>query len=347
MGLRIGVIGVGGLGYLQAKTYSELENVTIVAAADVAADARELFEREFGAPAYQNYRALLDEHASELDAMTIVTPHTLHYDQAIACLERNLHLLIEKPMVTEVQQAVDIIEVATERDLDVQVGYQRHFHPAFEQMRYQIERGAIGDVRSVNCFISQEWIENHQNTWRVDPDFSGGGQLYDTGSHLLEALIWLTDSVPKTVTAQVEYDKPSLDVNSAVTIEMERGDQSFLSSVSITGDGDDVIPTEGYFIWGTEGSIVYVNDVLHIHESDDVTYRAEIPSEFNFDALNKRKLENFIGSIEGDVDPAVPAEVGLEVTALTEAIYESADTGTVVDIDEFIDGCDSSDSSYR
>ena len=343
MGLRIGVIGVGGLGYLQSKTYSELEDVRIVAAADVAADARELFEGEFGAPAYQNYRALLDEHAAELDAMTIVTPHTLHYDQAMACLERDLHLLIEKPMVTEVQQAVEIIEVAEERDLDVQVGYQRHFHPAFEQMRYQIDRGAIGDIRAVNCFISQEWIENHRSTWRVDPDFSGGGQLYDTGSHLLEALLWLTDSTPKTVTAQIEYDKPSLDVNSAVTIEMEGDDDRFLSSVTITGDGDDVIPTEGYFIWGTDGSMAYVDDVLHINESDEVTYRAEIPSEFNFDTLNKRKLENFIESIHGDADPAVPAEVGLEVTALTEAIYESDETGRMVDIDAFIDGFDSAE----
>lgn len=339
MGLRIGVIGVGGLGYLQAKTYSELEEVTIVAAADVAADARELFEREFGAPAYQNYRALLGEHASELDAVTIVTPHTLHYDQAKACIERDLHLLIEKPMVTNVQQAVDIIELATERNLEVHVGYQRHFHPAFKQMRHQIESGAIGDLRAVNCFISQDWIDNHRNTWRVDPDFSGGGQLYDTGSHLLESLLWLTDAEVTAVTAQVEYEKPSLDVNSAVTMELECNEEPVLATASITGEGDNVIPTEGYFIWGTTGSLAYVNDVLYISQNDDVTYTADIPSDFNFDALNKRKLRNFIESVRGNAEPAVPAEIGLEVTALTEAIYRSADTGTRVDLDTFIDEC--------
>lgn len=338
MGLRIGVIGVGGLGYLQAKTYRELDDVRIIAAADIASDARDLFEREFTAPAYQNHRALLDEHASELDAITIVTPHTLHYDQAKACLERGLHLLIEKPMVTNVQQAVDIIELSSERDLDVQVGYQRHFHPAFKQMRYQIESGAIGDVRTVNCFISQDWIENHRDTWRVNPDFSGGGQLYDTGSHLLEALLWLTDTNPQAVTAQINYDQPSLDVNSAMSIELGRNDENILATASITGEGDNVIPSEGYFIWGTEGSMAYVNDRLYVTENDDVTYTAEIPSEFSFDKLNKRKLENFIDAIEGSTAPAVPAEVGLEVTALTEAIYESDETGTRVDIDTFIDG---------
>ena len=337
MGLRIGVIGVGGLGYLQAKTYRELDGVTIVAAADVASDARELFEREFDAPAYQNYRALLGEHASELDAITIVTPHTLHYDQAKACLERDLHLLIEKPMVTNVQHAVDLIEIANDRDLSVQVGYQRHFHPAFKQMRHHIERGTIGDVQTVSCFISQNWIENHRNTWRVDPDFSGGGQLYDTGSHLLEALLWVTDSSPRAVTAQIQFDRPSLDVNSAVTLELGDGDDSILATACITGDGDDVIPSEGYFIWGTNGSLAYVDDVLTVSESEDVTYTAEIPSEFSFDRLNQRKLENFIDAINGRAAPAVPAEVGLEVTALTEAIYESAETGSRIDLDTFID----------
>lgn len=339
MGLRIGVIGVGGLGYLQAKTYRDMDGVTIVAAADVADDARELFEREFGGPAYQNYRALLGEHASELDAVTIVTPHTLHYDQAKACLGRDLHLLIEKPMVTNVQHAVDIIDVANDRELDVQVGYQRHFHPAFKQMRHHIMSGTIGDVQTISCFISQDWVENHRDTWRVDPDFSGGGQLYDTGSHLLEALLWVTDATPQAVTAQVQYDRPSVDVNSAVTIELGEGDDRILVTACITGDGDDVIPSEGYFFWGTDGSLAYVDDVLTVTESEHVTYTAEIPSEFSFDTLNERKLENFIDAINGRATPAVPAEVGLEMTALTEAIYESAATGSRVELDTFIDSC--------
>lgn len=336
MGLRIGVIGVGGLGYLQTKTYDQLDDVTIVAAADVADDARDLFEREFEAPAYQNHRALLDEHGTELDAVTIVTPHTLHYDQATACLERDLHVLIEKPMVTEVQHAVDLIELATERDRIVQVGYQRHFHPAFKQMRYHIERGAIGRVQAINCFVSQNWIDSHRGTWRVNPDFSGGGQLYDTGSHLLEALLWLTDATPETVTAQIEYETEEIDVNSAVTIELGNDEGTILVSASIIGTGNDIVPREGYFISGTDGSLAYMDDTLTVSETEDITYTADIPADFNFDALNKRKLENFVDSISGTVGPAVPAEIGLEVTALTEAIYEAGDTGRLVTVDEVI-----------
>jgi predicted dehydrogenase len=177
----------------------------------------------------------------------------------------------------------------------------------------------------------------------VDPDFSGGGQLYDTGSHLLEALLWMTDAEPQSVTAQIEYEKPGLDVNSAVTIAFERDGETILATATISGEGDDVIPTEGYFVWGTDGSLTYVNDTLYVTESEDVTYTAEIPSEFSFDTLNKRKLQNFIDAIDGADEAAVPAEVGLEVTALTEAIYESGDEGKRVEMDAFFDGFSPSD----
>jgi predicted dehydrogenase len=337
MCLRIGLIGFGGLGYLQAKTYRELETVSIVAAADVTADARDLFEREFDAPAYQNYRALLDKRAEDLDAVTIVTPHTLHYDQAKACLERGLHVLIEKPMVTDIGHARDLVELADERDLMVQVGYQRHFHPAFRQMRDLVVSGAIGELRSVNCFIEQDWIDSHRDTWRVDPDFSGGGQLYDTGSHLLEALLWVTDADAKQVTAQIDYHGSAIDVNSAATIELDDGGTPITASVGITGNGQDIVPAEGYFLWGSDGAVTYADDRLVVTGAENVTYESEIPSDYDFDVLNRRKLENFVASIEGTAEPAVPAEVGFDVTILTEAIYDAANRGERIDLATYLE----------
>jgi vacuolar-type H+-ATPase subunit B/Vma2 len=65
----------------------------------VTPEARELFESEFHAPAYEHYRRLFHEHADELDAVAIVTPHTLHYEQAKAAIEHGLHVLVEKALV--------------------------------------------------------------------------------------------------------------------------------------------------------------------------------------------------------------------------------------------------------
>ena len=337
MVLQIGVIGVGGLGYLQAKTYAEHENVDIVAAADVTADARDLFEREFHAPAYETYRALLHEHGAELDAVTIVTPHTLHYDQTMACLNQGLHVLVEKPMVTDVGQAKALVETAAERNLVLQVGYQRRFHDGFREIDRVLRSGRVGRLRAVDCFVSQNWIDNHRGTWRVDPQLSGGGQLYDTGSHVLDALVWLSHAEPTTVTAQIQYAMPDIDVDSVLTIGLERDTAPVLASVAIVGDGIDVTPREGYRFWGTDGTISYTDDELVIEEQDGATYRTEMAIDADFDTLNRRKLQNFLDAIEGRTESAVPGTVGLTITALTEAAYQADATGSAVSVQSIVE----------
>jgi predicted dehydrogenase len=68
-----------------------------------------------------------------------------------------------------------------------------------------------------------------------------------------------------------------------------------------------------------------------------MTYQTEITGGTDFQSLNRRKLENFVHSIEGTASPAVPGEYGLRVTALTEAAYRSADQGVTVDLESFIE----------
>ena len=337
MEMRIGMIGVGGLGHLQANTYAALEDTTVIGGVDVSEEARTLFENDFDAPAYENYREFLQDLGDDLDAVTIVTPHTLHYEQAMACLQRGIPVLLEKPMVTNIAHGVDLVETAAERDVVLQVGYQRHFHPAFREIRRILQTGRIGDLHAVNCYLGQDWIDLHRDTWRGDPSLSGGGQLYDTGQHLLDALLWTTGTDPKKVSAQIDYDKPRVDVNSSLAMLLERGEESVIGSVGISGDGVEITPAEGYFYWGTKGRISYFGNRITVAEKDAVTYQTDITEGMDFQTLNRKKIENFINSIRGTEEAAVPGEVGLQVTALTEAAYRAADTESTVTVQSLID----------
>ncbi len=336
MDLPIAMIGVGGLGHLQAKTFSRIDGVRLVAAADVSPQGRRLFEESFGAPAYEHYRQLFAEHAGDLTAVAIVTPHTLHYEQAKAAIDHGLHVLLEKPMVTDVGDAADLVASAAANDVVLQVGYQRHFHPGFRELRRVVTSGRIGTLHTVSCYLGQDWIDVHQDSWRTDPSLSGGGQLYDTGSHLLDALLWTTNAEPATVTARVDFADPPIDVNSAVSMGLETDGGTVVASVGLTGDGIEMEPYEGYVYWGTEGRVSYAGDTITVVEGDAPPYTCQVPTA-DFDTLNRRKIENFAASIEGTADPAVPGEVGLDVTAVTEAIYESAETGTPVAVQPLIE----------
>ena len=336
MGLNIAMVGVGGLGHLQAKIYREVGGVSVVAAADVSEEARETFETDFRAPAYEHYRKLLQSHGDELDAVAIVTPHTLHYDQAKQAIERGLHVLIEKPMVTDIRHAVDLTEAANQQDVVLQVGYQRHFHPAFREIRRLINSGRIGDLHTVSCYMGQDWIDLQRDRWRTDPSLSGGGHLYDTGSHLLDALLWTTDAIPKSVTAQMNYAAERVDINTAGTVKLNRDGEEVLGSLGLSGDGVEVDPDEGYTYWGSDGMLTYSGQEIVVVETDGLTYRTDVTEGTDFQSLNRRKVENFTESIEGTVEPAVSGMVGVQVTALTEALYRAADTGSVIEVQPLI-----------
>lgn len=340
MGIGCCAIGLGGLGHVMLEVLAAMDDVEVVAGADVSEHARALFESTFDAPAYDDYRAMLAEHAGSLDAAIIVTPHTLHYEQTRDCLRAGLHVFLEKPMVTDVSHALSLIRLADETGRQLQIGYQRHFHPAFTEIRRIIDGGRVGEIHAVNCYLGQDWVSPHSGTWRVDPALSGGGQLYDSGSHLLDALLWTTSAVPRTVSGEMRYLKPGIDINSALALTLERDGSTITASVGISGDGVELSPREGYVFWGTGGRINYDGRTLSVAEKGALTYESEITAGTDFHTLTARKLENFVAAIRGEEEPAVPGEIGLQVTALTEAAYAAAEEGRTVDVQALIEGAE-------
>jgi predicted dehydrogenase len=326
MSTRIIAIGLGGLGYATLDALDSLEEFEVVAGADIAVEPRERFRENFDAPAYESFETALAEHGDDADAAAITTPHALHTEHVLSCFEYDLHVHVEKPLTVGVEEATRLVDEAKQRGLVLQVGYQRHFHPGLREVKRLIDSGRIGDIHSVTAYLSQPWLSAAEG-WRGDPEMSGGGQLYDSGSHLLDAVLWLTDSKPRTVAAVIDDWGYDVDINSSVsaTLESENG-RPVTASIGVSGDG--TLFEEGIFIWGTEGHIEYSAGSLTVHERDGKPYSAEISVEGegdDFKILMKRKLSAFQRSVEMGADVEVPGEQGLQVIALTEAAYKAAD----------------------
>ncbi|WP_410765189.1 Gfo/Idh/MocA family protein [Haloferax sp. DFSO60] len=331
---RVAAIGLGDLGMLECRLFDELEGVSIVAGADPNPDARDHFEWEFDAPAYEDVDDLLDSEF--LDAVTIVSPHTLHFDQALAAIEHGLHVHLEKPMVTDFGGAQALIHRAEEYDVTLAVGYQRHFDPRFIEIRRLIDEGRIGDPHMVICHLEQQWIRWTKDQWRADPSLSGGGQLYDSGSHILDAMLWCTRSTPVSVAAAIDDQEYDVDVNSALAVVLDREGSRITGSVGVSGDGQSIPdPGESLRILGTDGMISYDGETIELTEHG-MTYKTT-PRVPEFEELTTKKLRNFVDAARDEADLLIPAEDGLKVIALTEAAYESATTGHRVNIDIDLD----------
>lgn len=327
--VRIGVTGLGGLGTPLAREIDAVADAEVVAVADVSDENRRSGAEEFGVPddqRYESHEAMLD--GGGLDGVAIATPHALHYEQVVAALERGIDTLCEKPLCVDLDHARDLVGRSEASEAALMVGYQRHLSPAFRGAREALDE-RVGDPQFLNASITQNWIAHQRGTWRADPDLSGGGQLYDTGSHVLDALLWTTGLTPVSVSAQMQFDDDAerVDTQAALDVAFENG---AVASVGVSGDSPVV--REHLDVWGEKGGfrvrgtdwgerdLEFVDDENNEHAPDH-------------DGESRDKGTAFVDVVRDGAQPPATARDALKVTAVTEAAYESARTGRRVEVD--------------
>ena len=123
--------------------------------------------------------------ALELDAVMIVTPHAFHFAQATAALEAGLDVLLEKPMVMDAIEAVELIRTRDRTGRLLVVGFQGSLSPHVRAAAAMLRAGELGAILNMNALVWQDWHYWSQGTWRENPVLSGGGFMFDTGAHML------------------------------------------------------------------------------------------------------------------------------------------------------------------
>lgn len=146
--LRVGVIGIGRLGTFHIQKYTKLENSRLVAVADIDGKRARKIARSLGIDYTSDYREIL----SNLDAVSIATPTSTHYEIARQCLEKGIHTLLEKPICTTNDQAKELIETARHSGAKLQVGHIERFNPAILRATPLIESPLFVEVHRLGDF---------------------------------------------------------------------------------------------------------------------------------------------------------------------------------------------------
>lgn len=134
MSINVAVVGVGYLGKHHARIYSSLDGVDLRAVVDPDGEAAQNAVSLYGGRAVSDFRQILDD----VDALSIVTPTSSHFEVALECLRAKKHLLIEKPITTTVEEADTLIEAAREFGCIVQVGHLERYNPALMAVREMV-----------------------------------------------------------------------------------------------------------------------------------------------------------------------------------------------------------------
>lgn len=130
-GVKIGVVGIGHLGRHHARLLAEIEGAELVGISDVNEAAGNEMSEKYNVPFYKDYRDL----AGKVEAVTVVVPTFLHHEVARFFLERNVHTFIEKPITKTLEEANDLVALAGEKQLTLQVGHVERFNAAILKLQ--------------------------------------------------------------------------------------------------------------------------------------------------------------------------------------------------------------------
>jgi UDP-N-acetylglucosamine 3-dehydrogenase len=176
--LRLGVVGVGVMGANHARVIADLAEVTLVGIADTDPKQRALVSAALGCSGHADVEALI---ADGVDAVTIAAPTHLHRDLALACIRHGVHILVEKPIASSVEEGRAIIAAAQRAGVTLMIGHVERFNPAVEAIKT-----AIRDEDILSIAITR--------VGPFPPRMSNVGVVIDLAVHDIDLIRWFTDS---------------------------------------------------------------------------------------------------------------------------------------------------------
>lgn len=182
--MKIGIIGLGLIGFKRARN---LKKKDIIIACDKSIKKIKKFKDEFNSEITTNYADVLN---SDAKIIFICTTHDLLSKIAIKCLENKKHIFIEKPGTINSQDLKKIKQLSNKNKLRVKIGFNHRFHPGIIKAKSLIQNNNLGKLMFIKASYGHGGRKNYEKEWRFNISKSGGGELIDQGSHLIDLAVY-------------------------------------------------------------------------------------------------------------------------------------------------------------
>jgi predicted dehydrogenase len=305
---------------LAAAEKTDAAEVVAVASRDL--DRAEAYAVEHGiSRSHGSYEALLED--SEVDAVYISLPNSLHIEWSVRALAAGKHVLCEKPLTRSPEEAEYAFEAADRAGRILMEAFMWRHSPQTAKLAQLVEGGVIGELQLVRATFSFP-LEGRRNI-RLDPDL-GGGALMDVGAYCVSAARLLAGEPERVYGEQVIGDS-GVDVLFTGVLRFPRG---VLAEI----DAGMYLPRrDGLEAVGTEGSLVISDPwlaqrlVLHLRRGESREEIALPPAD-----PYRLELENMCAAISGGAKPLLGREDAVGQARALDALYKSADEGRPVEL---------------
>jgi predicted dehydrogenase len=213
--LKIGVIGLGGMGMAHCETCKEIDEVELTAVCDIDGKISKEAADKYSVKGYTDYRKLID--SGEVQAVVLATPHYFHPPAGIYAMKKGLHLLSEKPIAVTVDMADKMISAAKKTKKVFSVMFQNRSLPYYLAAKKLIDEGRVGRIYRTLMICGWFRTRAYYNSagWRATWKTEGGGVLINQSPHSMDMFCWLA-GLPDRVDARVVTRRHEIEVEDEV-----------------------------------------------------------------------------------------------------------------------------------
>lgn len=342
--LRIGFVGTGGIAESQVESLirENVEGVSVVAAADVSEKHRSNFGAKFGiTQLYPDWREMLAK--ADIDAVSVCTPNSLHYQPTVDALRAGKHVLVEKPMSVSAAESEEMAAEAKKAGKLLMIAFQHRFSPEAQMLRSFVKDGTFGDIVYVRA---QALRRRGIPSWGVfgQKEIQGGGSLIDIGVHVMEMAHYIMGSPqPRTASGSIHTfigDKPcqvqckwgKWDHTTYTVEDLGVGFLTFANGAAMTVETSFAAHIEedvwSVQVMGSKGggttapAKVFTDQGGYMLTSVPAYLQKRDPFDF--------KMRHFCECILKGIPCEAPAEDGAAIQKMLEGLYTSAEKGSQV-----------------
>jgi predicted dehydrogenase len=296
----------------------------------------EAFAKEKGLRLAKDYDALLAD--SEIEAVVLATPHSMHAAQVIAAAGAGKHVYCEKPFTMTKREAEDAVAAVRKAGTTLAVGYNRRFHPEMNKLREMIRAGELGTILHVEATMTfPNALFINPAHWRADKTETPLGGLMPMGVHAIDGMIDLCGPIDHVFAQSFRRAAPiDADDTTSILLRMKEGMSGYLGTMTTTGPGFS------FQVFGSKGWL-RLEGVTHVVGAPSEERRARLFGTCKFQPakgeakvwqaatldISRVALEAFAKAASGGPAYPIPFDQVIHGVAATEAIIRAAASGKV------------------
>ncbi|MEM1506964.1 MAG: Gfo/Idh/MocA family oxidoreductase [Candidatus Bathyarchaeia archaeon] len=322
--INVGFIGCGGIAITHAERLKTLEEVRMVAFADITEERAKAMADKYGGRWYSDWHEMLNKE--KLGIVYICLPPFAHTDEVIVAAEKGIHVFIEKPIALDMKTAKEMVRSIEKNDVKSQVGYNCRFGYAIEEAKRLVSSGEAGEV---GLALGMYWCHFIRKDWWIDKSKSGG-QLVEQSTHLFDAFRYICGDVEVVyglMNRKFWTDVPEMTIEdvSSTAFKFKSG---ALGAITATTWGANA---QWWFKWwiATRNYTLESRDIntLTLYSTKPPTKVTTVSEERDTYLLEAKDL---IRAVLEDRETRTPIGEGAKTLEFTLAALKSAETGKPV-----------------